>query len=99
VQEISASIAQALAGQYGLGDTQNITVYFDRDVRPLQVEPSAAGALQVLNLSYDQRSTRFDVTVDLPSSAELHRQPQRFTGTALETVAAVTVRPPGRTWR
>ena len=91
VQEISASIAQALAGQYGLGDPQNITVYFDRDVRPLQVEPSAAGALQVLNLSYDQRSTRFDVTVDLPSSAELHRQPQRFTGTALETVAAVTV--------
>jgi flagella basal body P-ring formation protein FlgA len=91
VQEISASIAQALAGQYGLGDPQNITVYFDRDVRPLQVEPSATGDLQVLNLSYDQRSTRFDVTLDLPTSTELHRQPARFTGTALETITAVTV--------
>ena len=91
VREISASIAQALATQYGLGDAQNITVYFDRDVRSLQVEPSATGALQVLNLSYDPRSTRFDATLDLPSSAELHRQPAHFTGTALETVAAVTV--------
>ena len=91
VQEISASIAQALAGQYGLGDAQNITVYFDRDVRSLQVEPSATGDLQVLNLSYDPRSTRFDATLDLPSSTELHRQPAHFSGTALETVAAVTV--------
>lgn len=91
VQEISASIAQALAAQYGLSDAQNITVYFDRDVRSLQVEPSATGALQVLNLSYDPRSTRFDATLDLPSSTELHRQPAHFSGTALETVAAVTV--------
>ena len=45
----------------------------------------------MLNLSYDPRSTRFDATLDLPSSAELHRQPARFSGTALETVAAVTV--------
>ena len=39
-QEISATIAQALAAQYGLGDAQNISVYFDRDVRALQVEPT-----------------------------------------------------------
>ena len=90
-QEISASIAQSLAAQYGLGNSQNMSVYFDRDVHTLQVEPSATGALQVLNLSYDPRSTRFDVTLDLPASATLHRQPVRFTGTALETIAAVTV--------
>ena len=65
----------------------------------LQVEPNATGDLQVLSLSYDPRSTRFDVTLDLPTSAELHRQPARFTGTALETVAAVTVAPPGGTRR
>jgi flagella basal body P-ring formation protein FlgA len=90
-QDISATIAQALAAQYGIGDAQNISVYFDRDVHALQVETNATGDLQVLNLTYDPHSTRFDVTLDLPSSAELHRQPARFTGTALETVAAVTV--------
>src|SRR6202042_588044 len=30
-QEISNSIAQALAGQYGFGDARNIMVNFDRD--------------------------------------------------------------------
>jgi flagella basal body P-ring formation protein FlgA len=93
-QEISARIARALSGQYGMGDAQNISVSFDRDVRTLQVEPSAIGELQVLNLTYDSRTTRFDVTLDLPSSAELHRQPARFSGTAIETVAAVTVEHP-----
>jgi len=89
--EISARIAQALAGHFGLGEARNISVYFDRDVRSLQVEPDAIGELQVLNLTYDPRTTRFDVTFDLPHSAALHRQPAHFTGTALETIAAVAV--------
>ena len=89
--EISAQIAQALAGHFGLGDARDISVYFDRAVRSLQVEPDATGELQAVNLSYDPRTTRFDVTFDLPRSPTLHRQPAHFTGTALETVAAVTV--------
>jgi flagellar basal body P-ring formation protein FlgA len=93
-QDISATIAQAIAAQFGIADAQNISVYFDRDVRTLQVEADATGDLQVLNLTYDPHSTRFDVTLDLPSSAELHRQPARFTGTALETVAVVSVEHP-----
>jgi flagella basal body P-ring formation protein FlgA len=60
----------------------------------LQVEPSATGELQVLGLAYDPRTARFDVTFDLPSSAQLHRQPTRYTGTAIETVAAVAVEHP-----
>src|SRR5258708_6912162 len=81
----------ALAGRFGLGDARNVTVYFDRDIRNLQVEPDAAGELQVLGLTYDPRSARFDVTFDLPSSVTLHRQPARYTGTAMETIPAVTV--------
>ena len=92
--EISARIAQALSGQYGLGEARNISVYFDRDIRNLQVEPDATGELQVIGLSYDPRTTRFDVTFDLAASATLHRQPARYTGTALETVAAITVQRP-----
>jgi flagellar basal body P-ring formation protein FlgA len=90
-QEISASVAQALSGQYGMGEARNISVAFDRDVRSLQVEPTATGELQVLGLSYDPRTARFDVTFDLPESAALQRQPARYTGTAIETIAAVAV--------
>jgi flagella basal body P-ring formation protein FlgA len=92
--EIAARISQALSGHFGLGETRNVTVYFDRDIHNLQVEPDATGELQVLGLTYDPRTTRFDVTFDLPSSATLHRQPARYTGTALETVPAVTVQHP-----
>jgi flagella basal body P-ring formation protein FlgA len=94
VQEMSTSIAQALAGQFGLGEARNISVYYDRDLRTTQVEPGAVGQLQVLSLNYDPRSTRFDATLDLPSSAALHRQPLRLTGTAIETIPAVAVEHP-----
>jgi flagella basal body P-ring formation protein FlgA len=92
--EISATIVKALAGHFGLGDAQNIVVSFDRPLRTLQVEPTAGGDLQIAALAYDPHSTRFDVTVDLPSSAVLHRQPVRFIGSAIETVAAVAVAHP-----
>jgi flagella basal body P-ring formation protein FlgA len=93
-QEIAARVSQSLSGHFGMGDARNVTVYFDRDIRDLQVEPDATGELQVLGLTYDPRTTRFDVTFDLPSSATLHRQPARYTGTAMETVPAVTVQRP-----
>jgi len=91
VQEISSRIAQSLAGQYGFGDAHNILVTFDRDVRTLQVEPDAAGELQVLSIAYDPRTTRFDVTLGLPSSAEMRKQNTHYIGTAMATVDALTV--------
>jgi flagella basal body P-ring formation protein FlgA len=91
VPEISASIGQALAGQYGFGDAHNILVNFDRDVRTLQVEPNVTGELQVLALSYDPRTTRFDVTLGLSSSVELRRQSAHYSGTAIGTIDAVAV--------
>jgi len=93
-QEISARIAHALEGQYGFGEAGHILVEFDHEVRTLNVEPGATGELQVLALAYNPRTTRFDVTFDLPSSAALRRQPTRFTGTAVETIDAVTVEHP-----
>ena len=90
-QEISGRIAQALAGQYGFGDAHNILVNFDRNVRTLQVEPDVTGELQVLSISYDPRTTHFDVTFGLQSSTELRKQPTRYTGTAMATVDALTV--------
>jgi len=91
VREVSARIAQALAGQYGFGNARDILVNFNGDVRTLQVEPNVTGELQVLALSYDPRTTRFDVTFDMPDSMELQRQPARYTGTAIETIDAIAV--------
>jgi flagellar basal body P-ring formation protein FlgA len=94
VKEISDRIAETLSRQYGLGKVDNIGLTFDRPVRTLQVEASAGGELQVLALNYDARTNRFDVVLDLPSSPIVHRQPLRFTGTAIETVEAAAVNRP-----
>jgi flagellar basal body P-ring formation protein FlgA len=91
VQEISGRIAQSLAGQYGFGEAHNILVTFDRNVRTLQVEPDAVGELQVLSMAYDPRTTRFDATLGLPSSAEMRKQNTHYIGTAIATVDALTV--------
>ncbi len=93
-REISARIAKALAGQYGFGTARDILINFDGDVRTLQVEPNTTGELRVLSLSYDARTTRFDVTFDMPESMELQRQPARYTGTAIDTVSAIAVNRP-----
>jgi flagella basal body P-ring formation protein FlgA len=93
-QEISASIAQAIAGRGGLGDPRNVSIAFDGPVQTLQVEPNALGPLHVAALNFDPRTGRFAATLDLTSSALLQRQPARYTGTAMQTVAAVTVNRP-----
>jgi len=90
-QEISARIAKALESQYGLGEARNIAVEFDRDARTLNVEPNISGELEVVSLSYNRRTSRFDATIDLPSSTALHWQATHYSGTAIETVDAVTV--------
>jgi flagella basal body P-ring formation protein FlgA len=89
--EISARIAKALEGQYGLGAAHDILVEFDREPGTLNAEPGATGELQVVSLAYNSRNARFDVTLDLQSSAALRWQTTRFTGTAIETVNAVAV--------
>jgi flagellar basal body P-ring formation protein FlgA len=94
LKEISDCIAGALSRQYRLGAPRHIELTFDRPLRAMQVEAEAAGELQVLAVNYDARSNRFDVTLDLPSSTILHRQPPRFTGTAIETVDAIAVNRP-----
>jgi flagella basal body P-ring formation protein FlgA len=94
VPEMAAQVAQALAGQNGLGDARNLSIRLDRDVRAVQVEPNAHGELRPLRVYYDPRTTRFDVTFDLNGSASMNRQPLRVTGTATETFEAVVVTRP-----
>lgn len=93
-RDISDRVAKALSGQYGFGAAPNILVNFDGDVRAVQVEANATGDLQVLALSYDPRTTRFDITLNLPDSTQQLRQPMRYTGTAIETVETLAVNRP-----
>jgi flagella basal body P-ring formation protein FlgA len=90
-KDITDRIARAVAGQFGLGDADNIGVILDRDVRVLYVEPSAAADLAVSRMYVDQRTGRFDINFELPGSTTARRSDLRFTGTVAETVEAATL--------
>jgi flagellar basal body P-ring formation protein FlgA len=88
-KDVEARILLALAGKYGLPDSSNLAVVFDNDVRTFAVEAAATNELAVARLSYEPRTTRFDVAFELPGSAVARRLPLRFTGSLTETFEAV----------
>ncbi len=87
---IEDRIARALSAQYALGPAKDITVNFDRELRAIQVEPTAKGEPRVGYLNYDARSGRFDVTLDMPTGATT-RGSLRLSGRAAATVEVVTL--------
>jgi len=88
-KEIEGRIARALVGQSGMPDVANLTVTFDNEIKPLQVEAAITAELRVVRLGYDPRSGRFDAAFELPGSAVARRLPLRFTGTIGETFEAL----------
>jgi len=90
-KQIESRIARALAGQYGFGEAKNIGITFDRDVRTIHIEPTAAEDLQVARLYVDPRTGRFNVAFEVPGSTAARRLPLRFSGTAVETVEATVL--------
>jgi flagella basal body P-ring formation protein FlgA len=84
-KDIEASVLRILAGRYGLPEPDNLAVVFDNDVRSIEVEATATKELTVARLSYDPRTTRFDITFELPGSAVARRLPLHFTGALSET--------------
>jgi len=84
--DIEERIASAIASQYRIAEAKNIGVTFDRNVTTINVEPGIVGDLAVTRLSFDPRSGRFDVTLDVPGSHVVRRGALRFTGTAAEVV-------------
>jgi len=89
-RDIEDSVAAALSRQFGLGEAKNIAVNFERELRTIQVEPSAKGTPRVARISYDARSGRFDATVEIPTGAA-NRGMLRLYGRATATVDVVTV--------
>ena len=90
-KEIEARIARALAAQYGFGDAKNITIAFDRDLRAINVEPTATEDLQIARIDMDSRTGRFYAALEVPGSTLTRRLPLRFSGTAVETLDAVVL--------
>ena len=90
IAEIEKTLARAIAGRFNVGPAADITVYFDRDPRTIQVDLSAQGDIQVGRLSYDSRNGRFDTTLEVPTGNG-QRGLLRLTGRAYATVETVMV--------
>jgi flagella basal body P-ring formation protein FlgA len=88
--DIEARIARALTGRNTLGDAKTLKLVFDREVRPIELEPSVTADLSVARMSYDPYSRRFDLTFELGESGN-QRRFFRYTGSAVETVEIATI--------
>jgi len=89
-KEVEDSVAAALSKQYGLGEPKSIAVVFERELRAIQVEPSAKGTPSVARINFDARSGRFDATLEVPTGTT-SRGLLRLSGRAAATVDVVTV--------
>jgi flagella basal body P-ring formation protein FlgA len=96
-KDIQSAVAHALEHRAGLGDAENLTITFDRDLQDLHLEASNTGGMEPTSAHVDQRSGRFDVTFEIANDTSMATQ-LRFTGVAIETVqAAVLTRDVERT--
>ncbi len=91
IEDIQDRIARAVAGQHGFGESRNLSISFDREVRTLHIEAAATSDLLIARMNFEPRSGRFDVSFEIPGSATARRLPLRFTGNVSETVEAATL--------
>jgi len=89
-KEVEDIVAAALSKQFNLGEPKNIAVNFERELRMIQVEPSARGTPRIARLNFDVRSGRFDATLEIPTSV-VNRGMLRLSGRAAATVEVVTL--------
>lgn len=82
--DIEARIVRALSARYNLGRAENVTITFDRDVRPIQLDANVTAELSVARIAYDPSSRRFDTTFELNGG----RAQWRYTGSAVVTIEA-----------
>lgn len=84
-RDIEARILQALTSRQRTTDAGNLSLTFDGEVRPLQVEPGTD--LRLVRVSFDPRSGRFDALFERPGGRNLIR----YTGVYAETFEAVVL--------
>jgi flagella basal body P-ring formation protein FlgA len=89
VNEIADVIAGTLAARFDLGSSKDIVIRFAREMRAINVEPSAKGEPRVAKIDYDLRSGRFDATVEIPAAGG-KRSAIQLSGRANATVEVAT---------
>lgn len=83
-------VADALSRQFALGPARDIVVTFERELRAIQVAPSAKGEPRLSYITFDARSGRFEATVEIPTGAT-NRGVLRLSGRATATSEVVTL--------
>ena len=89
--EIERALAEAAVRQLGLDSAKDISVIFDRDVRPIQIEPTATEAPRIAQFNFNARTQRFDAVVEVQGSFALRRKPVRVSGALINTAEVVTL--------
>jgi flagella basal body P-ring formation protein FlgA len=91
LSDLSRAIAEAAAKRYEIANASDLSITFDRHMKPLQVEPNVADVPRIVSIVVDQRNNRFEAIVDMPGSIALRRAPMRMTGAIVETIEVVTL--------
>jgi flagella basal body P-ring formation protein FlgA len=87
-REIESKVAHAIEHRGGLGDAANLSLTFDRDVQDLRLDAWNNGDLQPVQVRYEPRSGRFDVSFEISNDINSTVTKLRFTGVAVEMLDA-----------
>ena len=90
-KEIEAAVAHALEHRNGLGEADNLSLTFDRDIADIRLEASNTGGLQPTSIRFEPRNGRFDVSFEISNENNTPAAKLRFTGIAIETVEAAVL--------
>jgi len=93
-KEIEQQVIETLQRRHNLGDAENLTLNFDRDVETRTLPAIYAGALQLVAERYDARSGRFDISYEIDGTGGAAPVRLRLTGSAIETVAVTVLTRP-----
>lgn len=96
-KDIEQAVGEALQHRHGLGDAENLSLTFDREVETQTLDASRTGAMQLVSERFDPRTNRFDVSFEIGGDVGTQPTRLRFTGSAVEmTTATVLIRDLGR---
>ncbi|WP_022720233.1 flagellar basal body P-ring formation chaperone FlgA [Rhodopseudomonas sp. B29] len=96
-KDIEQAVGEALQHRHGLGDAENLSLSFDRELETQTLDASRTGALQLVSEKFDPRTNRFDVSFEIGGEPGTQPVRLRFTGNAIEmTTATVLLRDIGR---
>jgi len=90
-REIESRVAHAIEHRSGLGEAANLSLTFDREVQDVRLDAWNNGELQPVQVRYEPRTGRFDVSFEISNDTNSARTKLRFTGVAVEMLDAAVL--------